>query len=63
MSLTRDPMEEEESIFPDEFDDWRQECGMLDVPEGDAFEEFLRQQYEKAHPVAPATEPEDDISF
>jgi len=64
MSLTRDPMEDEERIFPEEFDAWREEVGLFDVPEGDAFEEFLRCQWEKAHPLPPAPQDtEDDIAF
>lgn len=63
MSLTYDPMEDEERIFPDEFDEWRESAGLFDIPEDDAFEAFLRDQWEKAHPVAPATETDEDIAF
>lgn len=52
-----DPREERDP----EYEQWLEEHGYLEPVEGDAFEAFAREQWERSNPVLSL--PEEDIPF
>lgn len=59
-----DGSEAQEAQEAEEFDTWCAAHGLDYPPEGDAYEEFLRQRWEESHPSPSYNGPEDDdISF